>query len=188
MDKARGALVADVADGSPAAKAGLKAGDVILSFDGQALANAGELPPLVGNSDVGKKATLRVLRGGKERDIEVVVGKLPDSEQSADADDKPAAKAKGGRLKMAVVDLDPAQREQLDVPKGGVLVVAVGDGPAARAGLTRGDVILRIGDSEVKDVEHFKALVDKLPAGRPVPLLVQRRGNPLFLALTIPKD
>ena len=188
MDKARGALVANVAEGSPAAKAGLKPGDVILSFDGQALANAGELPPLVGNSDVGKKATLRVLRGGKERDIEVVVGKLPDSKQSADAGDKPAAKAKGGRLKMAVVDLDPAQREQLDVPKGGVLVVAVGDGPAARAGLTRGDVILRIGDSEVKDVEHFKALVDKLPAGRPVPLLVQRRGNPLFLALTIPKD
>ena len=66
--------------------------------------------------------------------------------------------------------------------------MAVGDGPAARAGLTRGDVILRVGDSEVKDVAHFKTLVGKLPAGRAVPLLVQRRGNPLFLALTVPKE
>jgi serine protease Do len=129
-----------------------------------------------------------VLRDGKERTANVKIGSLAAVYGEGAPAGKPHAQSKGGRLKLAVVDLDPAQREQLDVPKGGVLVVAVGDGPAARAGLTRGDVILRIGDSEVKDVEHFKALVDKLPAGRPVPLLVQRRGNPLFLALTIPKD
>lgn len=66
-------------------------------------------------------------------------------------------------------------------------MAGVGDGPAARAGLRRGDVILRVGDSEVKDADQFKKLVDRLPAGRAVPMLVQRRGNPLFLALTVPK-
>ena len=187
LDKARGALVANVAADSPAAKAGIEAGDVILSFNGQALGSAGDLPPLVGSANVGDTATLRVLRDGKERTVNVKVGALSDDGAGAPAG-KPAAQAKGGRLKLAVVDLDPAQREQLDVPKGGVLVMAVGDGPAARAGLARGDVILRLGDSAVKDVAQFKALVDKLPAGRAVPLLVQRRGNPLFLALTVPKD
>jgi serine protease Do len=187
LDKARGALVANVAADSPAAKAGIEAGDVILSFNGQALGSAGDLPPLVGSANVGDTAALRVLRDGKERTVNVKVGALSDDGAGAPAG-KPAAQAKGGRLKLAVVDLDPAQRQQLDVPKGGVLVMAVGDGPAARAGLARGDVILRLGDSAVKDVAQFKALVDKLPAGRAVPLLVQRRGNPLFLALTVPKD
>ncbi|MGE0810347.1 MAG: DegQ family serine endoprotease [Immundisolibacter sp.] len=187
LDKARGALVANVAADSPAAKAGIEAGDVILSFNGQTLGNAGDLPPLVGSTNVGDSAALRVLRDGKERTVNVKIAALSDDGASAPAG-KPAAQAKGGRLKLAVVDLDPAQRQQLDVPKGGVLVMAVGDGPAARAGLARGDVILRLGDSAVKDVADFKALVDKLPAGRAVPLLVQRRGNPLFLALTVPKD
>ena len=187
LDKARGALVANVAADSPAAKAGIEAGDVILSFNGQALGSAGDLPPLVGSANVGDTAALRVLRDGKERTVNVKVGALSDDGAGAPAG-KPAAQAKGGRLKLAVVDLDPAQRQQLDVPKGGVLVMAVGDGLAARAGLARGDVILRLGDSAVKDVAQFKALVDKLPAGRAVPLLVQRRGNPLFLALTVPKD
>ena len=187
LDKARGALVADVAADSPAAKAGIEAGDVILNFNGQTLGNAGDLPPLVGSTKVGDSAALRVLRDGKERTVNVKIAALSDDGASAPAG-KPAAQAKGGRLKLAVVDLDPAQRQQLDVPKGGVLVMAVGDGPAARAGLARGDVILRLGNSAVKDVADFKALVDKLPAGRAVPLLVQRRGNPLFLALTVPKE
>lgn len=187
LDKARGALVADVAEDSPAARAGIAAGDVILSFNGQALASAGDLPPLVGNANVGDSAALRVLRDGKERTVNVKIGALSAGDGEGAPAGKPQAQAKGGRLKLAVVDPDPAQRQQLDVPKGGVLVMGVGDGPAARAGLARGDVILRLGDSAVKDVAHFRALVDKLPAGRAVPLLVQRRGNPLFLALTVPK-
>ena len=188
LDKARGALVADVSEGSPAEKAGIEAGDVILSFNGQPLASAGDLPPLVGSANVGESAALRVLRDGKERTVKVKIGALSEGDGTAAIAGKPSAQAKGGRLKLAVVDPDPAQRQQLDVAKGGVLVMAVGDGPAARAGLARGDVILRLGDSTVKDVAHFKTLVDKLPAGRTVPLLVQRRGNPLFLALTVPKD
>lgn len=188
LDKAKGALVADVAAGSPAAKAGIKAGDVILAFNGQLLADAGDLPPLVGSADVGDKVPLSVLRDGKERTVEVTVSALAASKEAADAASRPADQARGGRLKLAVTDLDEAQRQQVDVPTGGVLVTAVGDGPAARAGLTRGDVILRVGDNEVKDAAHFKTLVGKLPAGRAVPLLVQRRGSPLFLALTVPKE
>jgi serine protease Do len=176
-----------VSDGSPAAKAGIKAGDVIVGFNGQPLSSAGDLPPLVGSAEVGDAATLRVLRDGKESNVKVKVGALPDGDSETEAAGKPAADNQGGRLKLAVTDLDDAQREQLDVPKGGVLVLGTGDGPAARAGLTRGDVILRIGDSEVKNVAQFKSLVGKLPAGKTVPLLVQRRGNPLFLALTVPK-
>ncbi len=188
LDKARGALVADVTAGSPAAKAGIKAGDVILAFNGQALADAGDLPPLVGNTEVGDKVSLTVLRDGKERTVSATVSALSDSDEAGSLAAKPADQAQGGRLKLAVADLDDAQRQQFDVPKGGVLVMAVGDGPAARAGLTRGDVILRVGDNDVKDAAHFKTLVGKLPAGRAVPLLVQRRGNPLFLALTVPKE
>lgn len=188
LDKARGALVADVVAGSPAAKAGIKAGDVILAFNGQALTDAGDLPPLVGSADVGDKVSLAVLRDGKERTLTATVGALSDSDAAGGPAAKSSDAGQGGRLKLAVADLDPAQRQQLGVPEGGVLVLAVGEGPAARAGLARGDVILRVGDGEVKDLAHFKSLVSKLPAGRAVPLLVQRRGNPLFLALTVPKE
>jgi serine protease Do len=188
LDKVRGALVADVTAGGPAAKAGIEVGDVILAFNGKALANAGDLPPLVGTADVGDKVSLNVLRDGKERTVTATVGALADSDEVSGPASRRADQAQGGRLKLAVADLDDAQRQRLDVPKGGVLVMAVGDGPAARAGLTRGDVILRVGDSDVKDAAQFKTLVGKLPAGRAVPLLVQRRGSPLFLALTIPKE
>ncbi|WP_372694710.1 PDZ domain-containing protein [Immundisolibacter sp.] len=187
LKRSQGALVASVAPGSPAAEAGLRSGDIILSFNDTALSNAGDLPPLVGNANVGDKAKVRVLRDGKQRTLNVVIGELPDAEQLAGPTSSRDERAQGGRLKLAVTELNDVQRDRLDVPKGGVLVVGVGDGPAARAGLTRGDVILRVGDSEVKDVDHFKKLVDKLPAGRAVPMLVQRRGNPLFLALSVPE-
>lgn len=188
LDRPRGALVADVTPKGPAAKAGLGAGDVILAFNGVPLVDAGDLPPLVGSADVGAKVSLRVLRDGKERTLQATVGALPNSDVVASPGAGRSEPAQGGPLKLAVVDLDELQRQQLEVPKGGVLVVAVGDGPAARAGLARGDVIMRVGDDVVKNASHFKALTGKLAAGRVVPLLVQRRGNPLFLALTVPKD
>ena len=187
LKRSKGALVASVTPGSPAAEAGLEPGDIILAFNDEALSDAGDLPPLVGNTDVGDKAKVRVLRDGKERTLNMVIGELPDAEQLAGPASPRDERAQGGRLKLAVADLNDVQRDRLDVPKGGVLVIGVGDGPAARAGLTRGDVILRVGDSEVKDVDQFKKLVDKLPDGRAVPMLVQRHGNPLFLALTVPK-
>ncbi|MGK2941054.1 MAG: DegQ family serine endoprotease [Immundisolibacter sp.] len=188
LDRPRGALVAEVTPKGPAAKAGLGAGDVILAFNGVPLADAGDLPPLVGSADVGAKVSLRLLRDGKERTLQATVGALPNSDVVASSGAGRSEPAQGGPLKLAVVDLDELQRQQLEVPVGGVLVVAVGDGPAARAGLARGDVIMRVGEDVVKNASHFKALTGKLAAGRVVPLLVQRRGNPLFLALTVPKD
>jgi len=88
-------------------------------------------------------------------------------------------------LGVSVIDLTDVQRETLQVTKNGVLVQEVAKGVAKEAGIQRGDVILRIQNNIVRDVADFDKIVKKLPAGKLVAVLIQRQGNPVFLALKI---
>lgn len=186
MDKPEGALVARAISGSPGERAGLKAGDVILTYNDQVLASSTSLPPQVGSSDPGEIVTLQVMRDHKKLTIKVEVGKL-DAQQDAQAQDiAPQPKAPVGPLGMVAVPLGADQRRDAQVVSGGVLISDVADGPALRAGVRAGDVLLQINGQQVDSVQRLAEVITRLTPGASVPLLVQRRGAPLFLALDVP--
>ena len=176
----RGALVAQVTPGSPAERAGLQTGDVILQFDGQAVNDSGDLPPIVGRTAVGRSVGLTVLRDGREKSITVRIGELPTSQETL-------AKAEPDRVRgslgVAVADLTSEQRESLGLESGGVVVTRIGDGPAAEAGVRRGDVLLRVGANRIESAAQLSDLVASAPEGKRVPLLIRRGENTLYLAL-----
>ncbi len=184
MDKPRGALVAKVLKDSPAKKAGLEVGDIVISFNGEPVIRSSNLPPLVGISPVGGKVRVEILRKGKTKVLRVKLGELPDEEVLASNDPQTANET---RLDITVMDLTAEQRKKLEIKDGGVIVQKVQAGPARKAGVRRGDVVLMINNIQVKDAKHFAELSEKLPTGKSVPLLVQRRGGPVFLALKIEK-
>jgi serine protease Do len=185
MEKPRGALVAKVLKDSPAEKAGLEVGDIVISFNGEPVIRSSNLPPLVGISPVGEKVKVEILRKGKTKVLRVKLGELPDEDVLASGEPQSASET---RLNITVADLTSEQREKLEIKEGGVIVQRIQSGPARKAGVRRGDVILMINNIEVKDAEQFAELSEKLPAGKSVPLLVQRRGGPVFLALKIDEE
>jgi serine protease Do len=179
LDQPRGALVSQVQPDSPAEKAGVKTGDVILEFDGHAIDESSDLPPLVGGTAVGTSSRLKVLRDGRERTLTVEIAQLADNSAPAEAEEPGAAR---GGLGVVVADLTAEQRAELHVD-GGVVVTAVGEGPAAEAGIRRGDVLLRLGSTSIENAKQLRKLVADAPAGKPIPILVRRGDNTLFLAV-----
>jgi serine protease Do len=186
MKKPQGALVAKIMPKSPAEAAGLQVGDIITEYNGQEIASSASLPPMVGMTKIGESAKLKLLRQGGTKEVEIKIGLLPEEEPPIASDTQ---KEPGGdtvaRLGISVANPNAEQREQLEVPKNGVLVLGVKPGPAYDAGIRRGDVILRIQDQTIKDVKHFNEVVKSLPKGKSVATLVQRRGGSLFLALKL---
>lgn len=177
LKSATGALVSSTENGSPAAKAGLEPGDVILALNGKAIASASELPALVADMRPGETARLQVWRKGGTREIDVSVGAQKEA-KVASADDKAASQ---GRLGLALRQLTPDERRQID-SKNGLLVEDVA-GAAARAGIRPGDVLLSVNGEPVGSVEQLRALVAK--AGKRVALLVQRDDAKLFVPVDI---
>ncbi len=182
LDRPTGALIAQVMPDSPASQADLQPGDIILEFDGHKVTSSGQLPPIVGNTPVGKRVKVRILRDGKPRTVEVTIRELQEEKFKT-------AKAKGvlEALGMTVADLSPEEREELGLKNHGVRVVEVTDGPAALAGLRKGDVIESVNHRPVKNVEALREMIKSLPKGKPLPVLIRRDEGALFLALTIPK-
>lgn len=184
FEKPHGALVASVDPNGPAQKAGFKPGDIIVEFDGHPIANSGELPPLVGNTKVGKSVPVTVLRNGEKKTLDVVIAELPGQLETELA----AAQAESGpgaRLGATVADLTQEQTRQAGVQYG-VLVKDVRDGPAAKAGLRPGDIIVQVGRTPIHNVAELRDVVGKLPTGGYVPILVQRGNGSLFLPLYLP--
>ncbi|MBL4621893.1 MAG: PDZ domain-containing protein [Immundisolibacteraceae bacterium] len=183
MDQPQGALIAKVLADSPAEKAGLKVGDIVVKYEGQQVTYSSDLPPLVGQTKVGHEAKLSVLRGSKEKMIQVTIEALPDQQQPPKLGSKKPGET---RLGIAVVDLTDAQREGMGVD-GGVLVQQVGAGAGADAGIRRGDVIVNIDNKPVSSASKFRKLVAQMDDGAVVPVLVHRRQGPVFLAIRIPE-
>lgn len=184
MQQPRGALVAKVLPDSPAEGAGIDVGDIIIEFDQQDVLNSSNLPPIVGSSPVGEKLPVIVMRGGREKTLHVKLGELPEDEAMAKADNK-SEKKSTNRLGFTAADLDDRQKEELELDKG-VLVQHMVSGAATQAGVRKGDVILAIDNKQVKNLNQFNKLVNDLPAGKSVALLVQRNGSPTFLAIKVP--
>ncbi|HET6436539.1 MAG TPA: DegQ family serine endoprotease [Anaeromyxobacter sp.] len=176
LPRPAGALVSSIEKDGPASSSDLRPGDVILSLDGQPIDSSGDLPPRVADLPPGSTAHLKVWRDGKERDLEVKVGA---TKEQAVASNEGAPEH--GRLGVAVRPLTPDEQRQADV-KGGVLVEGV-TGPAARAGLQAGDVLISVNGKPVTGVEQLKGLVKD--AKGEVALLVQRGDARIFVPVDL---
>jgi len=174
LGKPVGALVQSVEPGTPADKAGLEAGDIITKFAGQAIEKAQDLPRLVGATKPGTKSAIQVFRRGAYKDLSVTVAELDAPKAKGAKDDGAPAESKlaAKELGLNVVDLSAEQKRELK-QTGGVLVEGV-EGPAARAGLRPGDVILSVANVQISGVKAFEAVLAKLDRSRPVSVLVRR--------------
>jgi serine protease Do len=173
LGKPVGALVRSVEQGGPAEKAGIEPGDIITKVDGRAVERSTDLPRVIGASKPGSRVTLQVYRRGASRDIPVSVVEFePEAPKRAAAPDTEAPAASVKSLGLGLADLGEAQRRELKI-KGGVRVESV-EGPAARAGLREGDIILALDNTEVSDVRQFQSLVQKADKNKSLSVLVRR--------------
>lgn len=177
----RGVLVADVAESGPADKAGIKRGDVIVSFDGKEIREVRELSYVVASTPVGKTVTVGLLRDGKKKDLEVKVGELKaEQEQRATREEVPD-------LGMTVMEVTPelAKRYGLTESSGIVVAKVQPNTPAAEAGLQPGDIIVEIDQVPVTNIETYKRLIRGYEAGDTILLLVSRQGSTLYVTLDV---
>jgi serine protease Do len=176
LDRPRGALIAQVQDNSPAAKAGLKAGEVVLAVDGKAVEQSRDLARYVGEIKPGRSANLTIWRGKKETVVPVTLQEL--KTEKAPNTERPRSSRTGEPLfGFALAEITDSAREGYNIPRGveGVLIARVAPGsPAAEQGLEPGDVI--VADASRK-LDAAKA--DK----RPVVLLVSRQGATRFVVV-----
>ncbi len=202
----RGALVAGVDAKGPAADGGIEAGDVILSFDGEAIETMHDLPRIVAEKPVGKQVTVHVLRAGKEQDISVTLGRLEEAAKPAVAaaqpgdsgaapEPAPAAPApmvSTGPLGLTLTDLSPDTRVQYDITDtvtGGAVVTGVADGsPAADKRMQPGDVIIEIAHEAVTAPDDVTRVINQMKAdGRTNVLLAvqNKEGNQRWVVLPL---
>ncbi len=182
LDRPRGALVGQVMKDSPAQKAGVATGDIIVRFNEKKIGSSSELPLMVGRARPGTEQSMVVIRNGKEKTLTVQIGELPDEPKRQQAI---AESPIHNQLGVLVDGLSDDQRKK---GQTGVQVKRLIDGVAARAGIRAGDIITHINNEAVTDVQQFATLVKKLPTGRPVPVLVTRGDGALFIAVTVPAD
>ena len=185
LEDTRGALVAAIVDGSPAQKAGLEVGDVIRSFNGIAINDSSDLPPMVGAMAPGSRAALTVQRGDRTLNVDVVLSQL-DERIAADVPDQSAPAADAANpLGLVGQPLDGDDRRQLGLKPGEGVGIARVEGLAARnSGLQPGDVVLRVGNVTVGSPSALDRELGKAKAGQTVMLLVRRGGATQFVAVT----
>jgi serine protease Do len=179
----KGVLVSDVVPDSPAAKAGVQAGDILVEFEGKKMEGPGDLQRAVGLSAPGSTAKIKVWREQGEKSLEVKIGEAPEEREARG----PGAPGPTSRLGMEVRPITPDIARQLNLRStDGVVIVRVDEGgPAAEAGVQRGDVIRQINRQPVRSLADFQRLTRDVKEGDRLTLLLQRGGMSLFVAMTL---
>jgi len=182
LKNARGAQVSMVEAGGPADKGGIKAGDIILKFNGVAIERSSDLPRLVGGTALGSRAIVTVWRKGAQQDIPVTIVELEGDKVARKAGGKAQdAERAANALGLTVSDLTPIKKKELKLETG--VLVEAAQGVAARAGVQIGDVIEQVNNIEVRDSKQFDAVVAKLDPKKQSVLLVRRGDVAQFVAL-----
>jgi serine protease Do len=182
LDADSGAVVTTVEPGSPAERAGLKMGDVILEYNGKKIEDPNELPRLVAATKPGQKATVALWRNGKREQLAVTVGEFP-AEQTARAKELPEKGSPTG-LGLAVRELPAEGRKELNVDYG-LVVEDVGGGAAGRSPIQPGDVIVAVNQEKFRSLEEFNRLIAKHKKGEKVALLVRRGEATLYVPIDV---
>ena len=184
LDKPMGALVAQVQSGSPAAEAGLRPGDVIIAFNGREIQRSAQLPKWVGALKAGTEAEMTVVRDGDEKTLEVTVGELPDNPQAGMTGQPDQAQGESDKLGLEVRAASAAELARVKADHG-VVITGVQDGPAARAGLSSGDLLVSLNGKPVDSLDAYREIAADLPDEGTVPALVNRDGNARFVAIKL---
>jgi serine protease Do len=183
LKEAKGAIVSDVTENSPAEKAGVKPGDVVVGVDGRVVEDNGDLSSYIASKKPQTTVNLRVLRDGGEKNIPVVLGTFPDeTERQAEAADEHA------QLGMTLQNLTPDLAQRLELPRTakGVVVTDVEAGEAGeKAGLARGDVIVSVNGQSVSSVSEFEEQIKAAKADGLARLRVRRGNSHTFLILKL---
>ena len=180
LKETEGALVSDVTEDGPAEKAGIKRGDVIVSFNGKAIKEVDTLPKLVGATEIGKKAKVGIIRDRKSLEMEVVIGELKD--EKLQASKKPEVEKDFG---LVVQNITPEIAKHLNLKdKRGVIVTDVQPGsPAQEGDIRSGDIIKEISRKPIKNIEDFKEAVKNVNIKEGAVLLIQRENVTFYTVL-----
>ncbi|HEV3106641.1 MAG TPA: PDZ domain-containing protein, partial [Trinickia sp.] len=183
LPKAEGALVSSVESGGPADRAGVQPGDIILKFNGLPVEVDTDLPRMVGEMKPGSKATVTIWRKGQAHDLPITVAELlPEKTARVDERQTPTPKSRTSNpLGVMVSDIPADQLKALKL-RNGVQVEAV-DGPAARVGMEKGDIILRVGDTDIANAKQFDDVISHLDSQKMVAVLVRRGDNTQFVPM-----
>jgi serine protease Do len=179
LNEPNGALIATVDPGSPADKAGLRPGDVVLAFNGQAIDDPTKLPRLVAATKPGQSATLRIWRDGKAEEVKFIAAELV--AESSPAKPAPDKARKPNRLGLVVSELPPAQRRALGIEYG----LLVERAEAGRTALRAGDVIVGVGRESFRSLEDFDRLIGAQKEGDTVALLVRRGEATVYVPVEV---
>lgn len=183
LDRPHGALVSKVLESGPAAKGGLMEGDIITAFNGKDIDLSAELPHYVGRVAAGSEARLDIVRNGERKMLNLKVGELTDESGETTTNNSDGS-SRQNTIGLTVEGLDAATREQLGIEHG--VRVVRSSGASANAGIIEGDIVLRLNNAVIASPADFDRAVSALPAGKSVPVLVQRGGGSVFLALRVP--
>ena len=182
LKQAKGALVSSVAEDSPAQRAGLKQGDVIVAYQGKPVEDAAALQREVTHTPVNTKATLKIIRDGREQEVTVTIGEQAETVKVAGADFSTENALAG--VEVQSLDLQAARELGLHGKVQGIVVVNVEpDSLADRAGLAQGDVIKEINRQPIKSVRDYEKIVSNLKKDESVLLLINRSGASLFITV-----
>jgi len=184
LKRPTGALVSEVVDDSPAAKAGILDGDIVLEFDGKKVRTSSDLPLYASMAGIGKKVSLKILRSGHEISMPIELSEFPGAEQKL----AEAPEAAEGSLGVTVADITPSLRQQFDLPRShGVIIKEVEPhSPAARAGLRPGDLVLSMNGRRMSNARNFARAVRTLKSGGVMRIQIARRGGRLYVAMRKP--
>jgi serine protease Do len=188
IENAMGALVSDVAEGSPAEQAGVQRGDIITEFNGEEITEVPQLRNLVAAVMPGQKVQLGIQRSGRKQTLQVTLAELPQTGQASAAPTEQGGAPNPARLGITVQDLTPELSQQLGVQGGqGAVVAQVQPGSAAEeAGLQRGDIIEEVNRMKVDSAQDLVNIVQSLKSGETAALVVRRGDNTHFVAIEIP--
>jgi serine protease Do len=186
LSKPSGALVSSVEKNAPADKAGIEASDVILKFDGKPVESSNDLPRIVAATKPGSKVEVELWRKGASKKVTVEVGQMPEegSPASLPTNEKGDKAEKIPRLGISVSELNKEQQQELEVV-GGLVVEDVEGSAALAAGLQQGDVLLAIGNVQIRTLAQFNNFLKQITKGRNVALLVRRGENVLYVAIRL---
>jgi serine protease Do len=187
----KGALVSGVMKGSPAEKAGIKQGDVILQFNGKVIEDTGHLRNMVSQAPLGTTANIKLLRQKAEIDVAVVIAELPKKLADASTNDDDSVEKRNDEENSALSGLvvreltpDLAQRFGIEEHEKGVVVTKVDAGSRiAEAGIRPGDVILQVNQKNTGSLEEYSKAVSKIRAKERILLLIRRKGQDLFVTV-----
>lgn len=187
LDRPRGALVAQVGKDSPAKRAGIESGDIIVEVDGEQIEVSADLPHVIGLIAPGSKVPVSVIREGKERSVRVEIGALEANEVARVV----ASESEPGTLQalgMVVRELQETDENPSDL-RGGVLVTKVDDeSAAAESGVRAGDILTRFGRTPISRLADMESAIERIKPGDSVSLRLIRQGSPQFIGIKVPEN